>query len=297
MCLSRKGVDRKRSIRKIKYPLCLTLKLTCCLFQGPPPHPRKAPLSRPHNTGPGLPPSTLSATPAAGAKRPANAGDPTSAAKLAAIHGLGLTAEAPPSNPGLNPAAAAWLLRVTDRQAGGLYAPLSKLGRPSKAASLAEHTAHAAEVDPGGPSHLPPPNTLSAGGTWRPYDAGHGQGYYINMGYGSTPVPAYRSRLGALALCLSGTATAWGSLDPDSWVSSLARHVGTPWVGRVWNASHNSGDIEYRNFARVDVVLELTRNYWNNARPKTKDALPEMVMFLEELEALVVVVSHLPGLR
>lgn len=205
-----------------------------------------------------------------------------------------MTAPASPNVAEQTPEDAAWQLRVTDGTVREFCSGLPKLGRPGKDAAHA-----AAGADPAGSRQHPPPDTLSSGGTGRPDDAGHAKGYYIYMGYNGTPIPAYRSQLGALALCLSGAATAWGTPKPGSWVSNLTRggrHVGTPWVDRVWNAFHNGGDgvrNPRMNFARVDVVLELTRHYWNNTHPDTKETLPDMDAFLEELEALVTLVSHL----
>lgn len=66
-------------------------------------------------------------------------------------------------------------------------------------------------------------------------------------------------------------------------------------MDRVWNAFHYGIDCEHNprlNFARVDVVLELTRHFWENTQLDTKKAFPYMEMVLEELEALVALVSH-----
>lgn len=210
--------------------------------------------------------------------------------------GPGVTAAPSPGVTEQTPEDAAWQLRVADRQAQGFHSPLSKMGRPSK---LTSHAAAAAEANPEGPSKCPRPTTLSAGGTGQLDDAGHGEGYHVYMGYYCTPVPAYRSQLGALALGLSGTATAWGAPNPGSWVSNLTRkgrHIGAPWVDRVWNAFHYGIDCEHNprlNFARVDVVLELTRHFWDKPSAKKREAFPHMDMVLEELEALVALVSRL----
>lgn len=149
-----------------------------------------------------------------------------------------------------------------------------------------------------GPSRVTHPCAHPACATGQPHDAGHSSGYFINMGERAVPVSVYRSCSGALAVCLIGTAATFGAQTVNSIITSIqaSGKFGDPWVAKVWSAYHNigrGGSNPLLMFARVNHASQIIRRYWLDDVGNSIKGLPGVVMVLEELDALVAVVSRL----